>query len=113
MQDPQGMVRSLVTQLSLHCIKTSTGMNTHYISCADGKQQPSPTMWLDILRLLALEVSNKHLIFGAPDECGNRPGLLELIDTIVQWKLPNLHFLLASRLDLDIEITLLSLPRDE
>jgi hypothetical protein len=100
-QVPWGIGRSLISQLSLHCIKTSADMDKPYRSCADRQHQPSQIMWLEILRLLALEVSNMHLTLHALDECSNRPELLEMIHTIVQWKLLNLHFLVTSQPDIE------------
>lgn len=113
MQDPDGMVKSLVTQLFLHCIKISADLEAHYRSCADGQQQPSPAVWLSVLRMLINEFPETYIIIDALDECSDRKELLLILTTMVNWKLDNLHILVTSRPEHDIETTLCALLRKE
>lgn len=108
-QRPQAMIKSLIKQLSHRCLKISPNLEIHYKACANGKRPPSPAMLLDILHILVLDHVDTYIVIDALDECGDREELLDSLTTIAQWELPNLHLILTSRPERDIERTLMTI----
>ncbi|KAF2793076.1 hypothetical protein K505DRAFT_306450 [Melanomma pulvis-pyrius CBS 109.77] len=105
-QDPQIMVRSLISQLSQQCIKISPGLNGLYSSCGNGQRQPSPAELLQVLRQLIEERPCTYIIIDALDECGSRRELMSIVKNMLAWKLQGIHLLCTSRREGDIESTL-------
>jgi Cdc6-like AAA superfamily ATPase len=99
----EGMIRSLIVQLSTQCKATLLALQSLYSSSANGSQQPSTDALLQTLRELINNFDETFIVLDALDECKERPGLLEYIDEIVSWKVGKLHVLATSRREKDIE----------
>jgi hypothetical protein len=52
------------------------------------------------------DLPQSYIVLDALDECAQRAELMEMFETIVGWKLPNLHLLVTSRRERDIESSL-------
>lgn len=52
------------------------------------------------------EFPQTYIILDALDECADREGLMEVLEKIAGWKLQNLHLLVTSRKERDIERSL-------
>ncbi|KAF2261745.1 hypothetical protein CC78DRAFT_583261 [Lojkania enalia] len=102
-QDPTVMIASVIKQLSSHCLKISEGVAKFYTSCDNGTRQPSPSACLDMLKMIIEEFSHVYIVLDALDECRDRKELLEILTTLSNWNLENLHVIVASRQERDIE----------
>jgi hypothetical protein len=52
------------------------------------------------------ELPQVYIVLDALDECAQRAELMEMLETMAGWKLSNLHLLVTSRRERDIESTL-------
>jgi hypothetical protein len=52
------------------------------------------------------DLPQSYIVLDALDECAQRAGLMQMLETIVGWKVPNLHLLVTSRRERDIESSL-------
>ena len=105
-QDPQLMIRSLISQLSQQCINVSPGLDGLFSSCESGQRQPPLDAFLKVLQQLIEELPCTYIIIDALDECGNRKELMDIIKKVFAWQLQGLHLLFTSRREGDIESTL-------
>lgn len=112
MQSAENMLRSLLTQLAAQN-STPRALETLFSSkMDDGKnQQPSTKELLAVLRQTILEFEETFIIVDALDECAKRKELLGMIKEIAGWKTGNLHTLVTSRREPDIEECFESLPQ--
>jgi hypothetical protein len=108
-QDSELMVRSLLCQLSQQCIKIPAGLDSLFSSCDGGQRQPSTDALVDALHLMIQDLPQTYIVLDALDECAQRADLMELLETMVGWKVPNLHLLVTSRRERDIESSLYDL----
>lgn len=105
-QDAELMLRSLLRQLLNMKAKVPTSMYALFESCRNGHSQPTLHEVLEVVQQTLLDFSHVYLVLDALDECAQRPGLLQLLKLIAEWKLPGLHLLLTSRKEWDIETSL-------
>lgn len=105
-QDPKMMVCSLVCQLSQQSIKIPASLNDLFSTCESGQQQPSTHALLDSLQSMIQETPQVYIILDALDECNQRVELMGVLETMASWQFQNLHLLVASRRERDIEDSL-------
>src|SRR5713101_1974514 len=117
-QDCYGLVSSLVSQLSAESDSCSDVLSKLYSDNSRGMQKPNLGALKKCLAdMLSLPGQGKiYIIVDALDECPNFPGtpsaredVLELIEELVDLKLPNVHLCVASRPEMDIRMVLESL----
>ena len=114
-QSPENVIRSLLKQICCQCPSAAQRLNSLYSSCANGTRQPN----LDELLLVFHEVLNNKkdgetfFVIDALDECNEREKLLGLLEQIYEQKHPNLHILVTSRQEVDIEETLEAMTNHE
>ncbi|KAF2488658.1 HET-domain-containing protein, partial [Lophium mytilinum] len=108
-QVPELMIRSLISQLSQQCVKMPTALETFFASCQSKKQPPSLDDLLEVLHQMILVFPQSYLILDALDECADRAVLMDLLETMAGWRLYNLHVLVTSRKEHDIESSLESI----
>src|SRR6266849_7609162 len=117
-QDCYGLLSSLVSQLSADSDACYDILSKLYSDNIRGTRKPD----IDALKECLTEMLNLpgqgpiYVIVDAVDECPNFPGIpsvrdevLELIEELVDLKLPNLHLCVASRPEMDIRMVLESL----
>jgi hypothetical protein len=61
---------------------------------------------MDALQSMIQDLPQSYIMLDALDECTQRAELMEIFETMVGWKVPNLHLLVTSRRERDIESSL-------
>lgn len=112
-QDPGRMLRSLVWQLSWQSDSIPTRLDSLFSLCQSGQQQPSPNALQKALQSRIEELPQVYVVLDALDECAERTELMNMLETMAGWKLQNLHLLLTSRKEPDIESTLEEIVDDQ
>ena len=102
-QDPERMVRSLVVQLSTQADDIPSSLDRLYSSHDDGKRPPALEELLKVLCAVIQQYGQVYIVLDALDECNQRPELVEMLETVADWKIPNLHLVMTSRREKDIE----------
>jgi SpoVK/Ycf46/Vps4 family AAA+-type ATPase len=107
-QSFDGMIRSLISQLYNRSDITRTLIDS---LCGDGRQQPSSESLCKIFLQLVKQVDRAWIILDALDECKTRKGnqtegLLSWIRGLLDSELKNVHLLVTSRLERDIQMAL-------
>jgi ankyrin repeat protein len=105
-QDPELMVRSLISQLSQQCIRISSSLDELYSAYGNGQSQPSLDALLKVLQNLIKDSPRTYVIIDALDECNNCRELMNVIKDISTWHLLGLHVIFTSRRVGDIDSTL-------
>jgi hypothetical protein len=105
-QDPEMMVRSLLCQLSQQTIKIPASLDMLFSLCDSGQRQPSLHAIMDALQAMIQDLPQIYVVLDALDECAQRAELMEMFETMVGWKLPNMHLLVTSQRERDIESSL-------
>jgi hypothetical protein len=112
-QDPELMLRSLLCQL-LQCSSTiAKGVDALFSSCDNGKRQPSLHALLEVTPQVMRQFTHVYIVLDALDECTQRPKLLDVLETVARWQLDNVHLLMTSRKERDIESSLESYVKEE
>jgi hypothetical protein len=112
-QSPENMLRSLLCQFSQRSTVTPPSLNALFISCDKGQWQPSVYLLLETLRLMIQKLPLAYIVLDALDECAGREELMSMLETIAGWQLQNLHLLVTSRREHDIESSLEGFIRSE
>ncbi|KAF2738596.1 hypothetical protein EJ04DRAFT_41219, partial [Polyplosphaeria fusca] len=112
-QDPEMMIRSLVCQLSQQCIKIPASLDALFASSESGQRQPPAHRLMEALRSMMQELPTVYVLLDALDECTQREELMEMLEAMTGWQLPNMHFLVTSRRERDIEMSLESFVDEE
>ena len=110
---PENMMRSLLNQLSLHCVKVPQVLEELYSSCLNGDRKPSFEAVLKTFHQMAIAFDNTFIVLDALDECNQRPELLVNIQELISWNDTNLRVLVTSRKEKDIEHSILPLTKNE
>jgi hypothetical protein len=114
-QDCYGLLSSLISQLSVESDSCYNILSRLYSDNRRGTRQPDIDALKDCMTdMLRLPGQGPiYIIVDALDECPNFPGrpsardeVLELIEELVDLKLPNLHLCVASRPEIDIRTVL-------
>jgi hypothetical protein len=105
-QNSELMLRSLIYQLSRQCVKIPVGLDTLFSSCESGQRQPSLDALLEAMQKMIEEFPQSYIILDALDECTDRAELMSIVDKISGWQTQNLHLLVTSRRERDIETSL-------
>ena len=114
-QDCYGLLSSLISQLSAESDSCYNILSRLYSEYSRGIRKPDidalKNCMMDMLRLPGQ--GPIYIVIDALDECPNFPGrpsardeVLELIEELVDLKLPNLHLCVASRPEMDIRTVL-------
>lgn len=112
-QDPNLMIRSLLSQLSQQCVKASVSLGALFTSCNNGRNPPSPDSLLHALQSLLQEFPHVYIILDALDECRNRKQLMTIVEKLSTGQIPGLHLLCTSRREGDIETILSHILEDQ
>ena len=112
-QDPELMLRSLLCQLLQRSSTIPKGVDVLFSSCECGRRQPSLRALLEVLELMLREFACVYIVLDALDECTQRSELMGMLETVAGWQLNNVHLLLTSRKERDIESSLESFVVEE
>jgi hypothetical protein len=105
-QRHENLIRSLIIQVSMQSKDTPEALNALFTHSQNGQRQPTIEGLTLTLQRMVSDFHKSFIILDALDECKERKELLELIESIVNWKLEMLHLLATSRRENDIEETL-------
>jgi hypothetical protein len=105
-QDPELMLYSLLCQLVQRSVVIPKGVDALFSSCENGQRKPSSHALLDVTRQVAQEFAHVYVVLDALDECSQRSELMDMLKTMAGWQLDNLHLLMTSRKERDIERSL-------
>jgi hypothetical protein len=117
-QDCYGLLSSLLLQLSAESDSCYNILSKLYSGYSRGIRKPTVSALKKCMtEMLSLPGQGPvYIIVDALDECPNFPrrpsaraGVLDLIEELVELKLPNVHLCVASRPEMDIRIALESL----
>ena len=109
----EAMLRSVLVQLSRSKGDLSQPLTSLYSSCQNGMQQPTMDSLLSALRQTVEASGETFVILDALDECENRDELLDSFSNIGTWKINNLHLLVISRKEPDIDECLSGFVADD
>ena len=112
-QRPENMIRSLLNQLSLHCVNVPQVLQELYSSCLNGDRKPNFDVVLKTLHQMAAAFDKTFIVLDALDECNGRLELLKNIKELISWDDTNLRVLVTSRKEKDIEDSILPLTKKE
>jgi hypothetical protein len=110
-QGLRNLIPSLLTQLSVHSGPRCNILSDLYLAHDEGKKQPSDNILAECLKkMLTLpDQSPTYLIIDALDESPNTSGIpsprervLQLLEELVELRLPNLRICVTSRPEIDI-----------
>ncbi|KAF3907864.1 hypothetical protein ABW20_dc0107339 [Dactylellina cionopaga] len=102
----ENMIRALISQLYGQCRETSQILNSLFSSCRDGHQQPRCQSLCDVFLRMVEQVNEVWLVLDALDECSKeerRELLLWMREISISSEHKNVHLLVTSRLEKDIE----------
>jgi hypothetical protein len=107
-QTLESMLSSLISQLCYKRIETSQQLGSLFSSCGDGHRQPTSESLCKTLLDMIEQVKEVWLVLDALDECSTRKGkstegLLSWIREVLQSEQRNVHLLITSRPEQDIE----------
>ena len=105
-QNPELMLRSLISQLSQKCIRIPKSFEALFSSCDNGHRQPSLQALQEVVQQMIREFPHVYIVLDALDECSERIELMDVLETMAAWNLQNLHILLTSRKEREIESVL-------
>ena len=114
-QSVRNFLTSVLIQLSAHWDPCRKILSYIYSAHGNGTQQPSIDLLKSCLYKVLFVAAQRptYVIIDAIDECPNISGLptpravlLDLLEELVELRIPNLHICITSRLDIDIKIVL-------
>ena len=115
-QKVSNLVSSLLAQLCNKLDNLPEQLKELYKRCNDGQQKAAIRELGAMLSLTLKSLNDVFVVIDALDECpkdGERGDFLKLIREIKSWSLLNLHLLVTSRQELDIEEALTHLLTDK
>jgi hypothetical protein len=112
-QDPELMLRSLFCQFLQRSLTMPDGVDTLFSACENGKRQPSLHALLEITLQVMQQFTHVYIILDALDECTQRQELMDVLETVAGWRLDNVHMLMTSRKERDIESSLEGFVKEE
>jgi hypothetical protein len=76
-------------------------------------QQPPTEAYLEVLKDLIRGFPRAYLVPDAPDECGRRTELTDILATVAERRVETLHLLVTSRKEWDLERHLENLVEEQ
>lgn len=112
-QDPELMLRSLLCQLLQRSFTIPKGVDVLFSACDNGQRQPSLHALLEVLPQVMQQFTHVYIVLDALDECTQRLELMNLLETVAGRQLDNMHLLMTSREERDIERSLKNYVKEE
>jgi hypothetical protein len=112
-QDPELMLRSLLSQLLQRSATVPKGIDALFSACDNGHRQSSLHALLEATPQVMQQLTHVYIVLDALDECTQRPELMDVLETVAEWQLDNMHLLMTSRKERDIESSLESYVKEE
>lgn len=105
-QKASNFLSSLVGQLCSKVVDIPGQLKALHKGCGDGQQRPAVRELTSIFSSMTREFEDIFIVIDALDECpknGDREDVLKMISEFKLWPSSNLHLLVTSRHELDIE----------
>jgi hypothetical protein len=107
-QTLDNMIRSLVGQLYHKYEETRTFVDSLYSSCEDGRRQPRCELLCQVFLKMIDSLDSLYIVLDALDECSTRAGshsegLLSWMEDLLGSKQRDIHLLVTSRPEQDIQ----------
>jgi hypothetical protein len=112
-QDPELMLCSLLCQLVQRLVTISKGVDALFSACENGQRRLSLHALLEIIPQVMQQFTHVYVVLDALDECTQRPELMDVLETVAGWQLDNMHLLMTSWKERDIESSLESYVKEE
>jgi hypothetical protein len=112
-QCPDMMLRSLICQLSQNCARMPASLDTLFALRDSRQGLPSLQTLLEAFKQMMLEFPQVFVLIEALDECRQLQELMDVLETVAGWQLDNMHLLMISRKERDIESSLESYVKEE
>ncbi|KAF2473448.1 purine and uridine phosphorylase [Lindgomyces ingoldianus] len=117
-QTLENMVRSLIGQLYSKCENTRKQLDSLFSSCERGRRQPKCESLCQVLSQMLDPLEDVYVVLDALDECCTRmgshtEGLLSWIRDLLGSRQRNVHLLVTSRPEQDIQSKLNDLVHEE
>ncbi|KAI0015802.1 hypothetical protein F4780DRAFT_785950 [Xylariomycetidae sp. FL0641] len=106
---PEQLLRSLLVQYAAQSPVIPSEVNNIRQNCERFGRSPSESELSSALQALLRNIPSSFLVIDALDECAGRPKVLKILGKLVEG-MPNLHIVIASRPERDIETELARLP---
>lgn len=103
------LIRSLIVQLTAQCPHLPDSLQSAYSRSQTEQKQPVIEDISIVLCQILKGFRSTYILLDALDECADREDLLEFIETLIGWKVKNLHILTTSRRENDIATCLESM----
>lgn len=108
-QDYEKVLRSITAQILAQCPQIPGPLLRLYVDSFSGYEQPKNAALLTSVRCIFEQLGESYVILDALDESKDREELLQWIQQVSNWRLQNVHILVTSRKENDIDDTLSSL----
>ena len=112
-QDPELTLRSLLCQLLQRSFMIPKGVDALFSSSDNGQRQPPLHALLEVTPQVMQQFTHAYIVLDALDECTQRQELMDMLETVAGWQLDNMHLLMTSRKERDIESSLESYVEEE
>ncbi|KAL7777999.1 hypothetical protein CFE70_004673 [Pyrenophora teres f. teres 0-1] len=114
-QDPDLMSRSLVYQLLHQALGVYISTDACFSLHKDETINLSSDFLLNMMRQTVEHLPQVYVMIDALDECSHRSDLMKIIEAVAGWELQNMHLIVTSRRERDIESSLEGLvdPQNE
>ena len=112
-QDPELMLRSLLCQLLQRSATIPKSVDALFSACENGHRQPSLYALLELAPQVMQQFTHAYIVLDALDECTQRQELMDVLEMVAAWELDNVHLLMTSRKERNIESSLESYIKDQ
>ncbi|KAL5113368.1 hypothetical protein ACEQ8H_008749 [Pleosporales sp. CAS-2024a] len=112
-QVPELMLCSLLSQLLQRLVTIPKGVNALFLTCNNGNRLPSLHALLEVIPQVIQQFMHVYIVLDALDECTQRSDLMKTLETVAAWQLDNMHLLMTSRKEWDIERSLEGYVKEE
>jgi hypothetical protein len=112
-RSPEAMLFSLFCQLLQRLATIPDSVNALFSSSGKGHRRPSTHELVKIVPHVLQQFTHVYVVLDALDECTQRLELMEMLETVVGYQLDNVHLLMTSRRERDIEMSLESYIQEE
>ncbi|KAJ6201931.1 hypothetical protein J3E72DRAFT_410373 [Bipolaris maydis] len=107
-QDPELMLCSLLRQLLQR-----SGVEVLFSAYENRDGQPLLHALLELMPQVVQQFRHTYIILDALDECTQRQELINILEVMASWQLDNIHLLMTSRKERDIESSLESYIKEK
>ncbi|OSS53663.1 hypothetical protein B5807_01251 [Epicoccum nigrum] len=100
------MLRLLLSQLLQRSFMIPKGVDALFSSSDNGQRQPPLHALLEVTPQVMQQFTHAYIVLDALDECTQRQELMDMLETVAGWQLDNMHLLMTSRKERDLESSL-------